>query len=71
METYTRHLAYDASRLGVKTRPRVRHLVAELDDHFVHTACGKTWARSGLMRVVAEPVLSADCGLCRRIEEGR
>ena len=46
------------------------HLVAEENGPFVWTACGRSLVRTGSAFVWAEPVKSATCGTCRRIEEG-
>ena len=69
-ETAVRYLAWDTSRLGIKTRRRVRHVVAERRNQSFRLACGRT-VTTGCWSMVAEPTRQADCAHCRRIEGDR
>ena len=66
-----RHLIYTTyPRAGIKTRPRVTHLVTEQVNRLVYTACGRSFATvDGLNKLVAEPATPPGCGHCRRVEK--
>lgn len=63
----TRYLALTVP-LTTRTRRGKTHLVVENYGAAVYTACGRTVNSKS---VYAEPVESATCGNCRRIEESK